>query len=369
MTPRLQADAAAATPAPAGRDPDVVLDVRDLRTYFHVMDGTVKAVDGVDFQIKRGGRVALVGESGCGKSVTALSIMKLIDRPPGEFASGEIWFDGRDMLKVSDREMHDIRGGEIAMVFQEPMTSLNPVLTVGDQIMEAVVLHQEVDRKAAREIAIQSLRDVGVPAPERRILQYPHELSGGMRQRVMIAMALSCRPKLLIADEPTTALDVTIQRQILELIKVIQERTGTALLLITHDLGVVAETVDEVVVMYAGRVMERGTVEEVLLDPRHPYSRGLLESIPSRGRRGQPLHVIKGVVPNPFRMPAGCKFEPRCPYGWEQTREKEPELIDLGKGRSSRCWLYDPRFRDRLRRFDAEGQTFEPPAPEMEFTA
>jgi oligopeptide/dipeptide ABC transporter ATP-binding protein len=243
------------------------------------------------------------------------------------------------------------------------------VLTVGDQIMEAVVLHQEVDRKAAREIAIQSLRDVGVPAPERRILQYPHELSGGMRQRVMIAMALSCRPKLLIADEPTTALDVTIQRQILELIKVIQERTGTALLLITHDLGVVAETVDEVVVMYAGRVMEKGTVEEVLLDPRHPYSRGLLESIPSRGRRGQPLHVIKGVVPNPFRMPEGCKFEPRCPYGWEQTREQEPELIDLGNGRSSRCWLYDARFRDRLRRYDAEGQTFEPPAPEMEFTA
>jgi oligopeptide/dipeptide ABC transporter ATP-binding protein len=369
MTTRLEADAVAASRPAAGHDPDVVLDVRDLRTYFHVMDGTVKAVDGVDFRIKKGGRVALVGESGCGKSVTALSIMKLIDRPPGEFASGEIWFDGRDLLKVSDREMHDIRGGEIAMIFQEPMTSLNPVLTVGDQIMEAVVLHQEVDRKAAREIAIQALRDVGVPAPERRIAQYPHELSGGMRQRVMIAMALSCRPKLLIADEPTTALDVTIQRQILELIKVVQERTGTALLLITHDLGVVAETVDEVVVMYAGRVMETGTVDEVLLDPRHPYSRGLLESIPSRGRRGQPLHVIKGVVPNPFRMPEGCKFEPRCPYGWEQTKEKEPDLLDVGHGRTSRCWLYDPRFRDRLRQYDAEGRDFSPPAPEMELSA
>ena len=265
--------------------------------------------------------------------------------------------------------MHEIRGGEIAMIFQEPMTSLNPVLTVGDQIMEAVVLHQEVGRKAAREIAIQALRDVGVPAPERRTAQYPHELSGGMRQRVMIAMALSCRPKLLIADEPTTALDVTIQRQILELIKVVQERTGTALLLITHDLGVVAETVDEVVVMYAGRVMETGTVDEVLLDPRHPYSRGLLESIPSRGRRGQPLHVIKGVVPNPFRMPQGCKFEPRCPYGWEQTKEKEPDLIDLGGGRKSRCWLYDQRFRDRLRQYDADATRIEAPEPELGISA
>jgi oligopeptide/dipeptide ABC transporter ATP-binding protein len=369
MTTRLQADAVAASQPPPGHDPDVVLDVRDLRTYFHVMDGTVKAVDGVDFKIRRGGRVALVGESGCGKSVTALSIMKLIDRPPGEFASGEIWFDGRDLLRVSDAEMRNVRGGEIAMIFQEPMTSLNPVLTVGDQIMEAVVLHQEVDHKAAREIAIQALRDVGVPAPDRRIEQYPHELSGGMRQRVMIAMALSCKPKLLIADEPTTALDVTIQRQILELIKVVQERTGTALLLITHDLGVVAETVDEVVVMYAGRIMETGKVDEVLLDPRHPYSRGLLESIPSRGRRGQPLHVIKGVVPNPFRMPAGCKFEPRCPYAWEQTKTAEPELKDLGNGRAARCWLYDPRFRDHLRRYEAEGVDYAPPPPEMEFTA
>jgi peptide/nickel transport system ATP-binding protein len=372
MTIRLQNDAvpapASGNASPSGRDPEVILDVRDLRTYFHVMDGTVKAVDGVDFQIKRGGRLALVGESGCGKSVTALSIMRLIEEPPGEIATGEVWFDGRDLLTLPDKEMRQVRGGEIAMIFQEPMTSLNPVLTVGDQIMEAVRLHQEVGQNEAREIATQALRDVGIPAPERRITQYPHELSGGMRQRVMIAMALSCKPKLLIADEPTTALDVTIQRQILELIKVIQERTGTALLLITHDLGVVAESVDEVVVMYAGRVMETGTVDEVLLTPRHPYSRGLLESIPSRGRRGQPLHVIKGVVPNPFRMPEGCKFEPRCPYAWNQTKTEEPQLYDLGGGRSSRCWLYDPRFRDRLARYEAEGKEFEPPAPATDFT-
>src|SRR3990172_2326753 len=305
MTTRLQPDAAPASPPAPGRDPEVILDVRDLRTYFHVMDGTVRAVDGVDFRIKRGGRLAIVGESGCGKSVTALTIMRLIDQPPGEIASGEVWFDGRDLLALSEHEMRQVRGGEIAMIFQEPMTSLNPVLTVGDQIMEAVKLHQDVGSKEAREIAIEALRDVGVPAPERRTEQYPHELSGGMRQRVMIAMALSCRPKLLIADEPTTALDVTIQRQILELIKVLQERTGTALLLITHDLGVVAETVDEVVVMYAGKIMETGTVDQVLLEPRHPYSRGLLQSIPSRGRRGQPLPRLKGGVPHPFRMPAG----------------------------------------------------------------
>jgi len=369
MTTRLQPDAAPASlPAP-GRDPEVILDVRDLRTYFHVMDGTVRAVDGVDFRIKRGGRLALVGESGCGKSVTALSIMRLIDQPPGEIASGEIWFDGRDLLSLSESEMRQVRGGEIAMIFQEPMTSLNPVLSVGDQIMEAVKLHQEVSAKEARDIATQALRDVGVPAPERRITQYPHELSGGMRQRVMIAMALSCRPKLLIADEPTTALDVTIQRQILELIKVIQERTGTALLLITHDLGVVAETVDEVVVMYAGKIMETGTVDQVLLEPRHPYSRGLLQSIPSRGRRAQPLHVIKGVVPNPFRMPAGCKFEPRCPYRWDQCKAEEPRLYDTGGGRSSRCWLYDPRFRDRMRRYELEGKDYVPPAAATELTA
>jgi oligopeptide/dipeptide ABC transporter ATP-binding protein len=327
---------------------EVLLDVRDLRTHFHVMDGTVKAVDGVSFSIRRGGRLALVGESGCGKSVTALSIMRLIETPPGEFAGGQILFEGVDLLSVGDRQMRKVRGGEIAMIFQEPMTSLNPVMTVGDQIMEAVLLHQKVNRKGAQEIALSALKDVGVADPTRRLKQYPHELSGGMRQRIMIAMALSCNPKLIIADEPTTALDVTIQRQILELIKSIQEKTGAALLLITHDLGVVAETVDDVAVMYAGRVVETGTVEEVLLHPRMPYTRGLLESIPSQAKRGQRLSAIKGTVPNPFRMPPGCKFEPRCPFAWETCAESEPDLIQIGQDRTARCWLNDPRFRSRL---------------------
>jgi peptide/nickel transport system ATP-binding protein len=335
---------------------DILLDVRDLRTHFHVMDGTVRAVDGVSFSIRRGGRLALVGESGCGKSVTALSIMRLIDTPPGEFAGGEILFDGVDLLTVDDRTIRKIRGGEIAMIFQEPMTSLNPVMSVGDQIIEAVLLHQTVNKKAAQDIALSALKDVGVADPKRRLKQYPHELSGGMRQRIMIAIALSCNPQLLIADEPTTALDVTIQRQILELIKAVQEKTGAALLLITHDLGVVAETVDDVAVMYAGRVVETGTVDEVLLNPRMPYTRGLLESIPSQGKRGQRLAAIKGTVPNPFRLPPGCKFEPRCPYAWETSVESEPGLIEIGRpDRTARCWLNDPRFRDRLAAYLASG--------------
>jgi oligopeptide transport system ATP-binding protein len=330
---------------------DVLLDVRDLRTYFHVMDGTVKAVDGVSFKVRRGGRLALVGESGSGKSVTALSIMQLIDTPPGEFAGGEIIFDGIDLLRLDQDKIRKYRGSEIAMIFQEPMSSLNPVMTVGDQITEAVRLHQKVDKEGARNIAAQSLKDVGVADPLRRLKQYPHELSGGMRQRVMIAMALSCNPQLIIADEPTTALDVTIQRQILELIKTVQERSGAALLLITHDLGVVAETVDEVAVMYAGRVVETGTVEQVLLDPRMPYTRGLLESIPSEVKRGQRLSAIRGTVPNPFRMPPGCKFEPRCPFAWEDCKQEEPTLLDIGPDRASRCWLNDPRHRTRLHEY------------------
>jgi len=324
-----------------------ILQVRDLRTYFHTLDGVVKAVDGVDFEIPRGGRLAIVGESGCGKSVTSLTIMRLLDVPPAEIASGEIIFDGRDILTLSREEMHKIRGGEIAMIFQEPMTSLNPVLTIGDQLTEAITLHREVTRKEATDLAVDALREVGISSPERRIKQYPHEFSGGMRQRVMIAMALACQPKLLIADEPTTALDVTIQRQILELIEEIQARTGTALLLITHDLGVVAETVEQVAVMYGGRIVESGTVEEVLLHPRHPYTRGLLHSIPSRGTKGQPLAVIKGVVPNPFRMPPGCKFQPRCPYAFERCGE-EPDLIEIRGSRASRCWLEDSAYASRL---------------------
>jgi oligopeptide/dipeptide ABC transporter ATP-binding protein len=332
----------------AGPGTDVpILKVTDLRTHFRTLDGVVKAVDGVDFEIPRGGRLALVGESGCGKSVTSLSIMRLIDSPPGEIVSGEIMFDGRDLLQLSRQEMHKVRGGEIAMIFQEPMTSLNPVLTIQDQLTEAILLHNKVTKSEAVGIALDALREVGINSPERRLKGYPHELSGGMRQRVMIAMALACRPKLLIADEPTTALDVTIQRQILDLIKEIQVRTGTALLLITHDLGVVAETVEHVAVMYAGRIVETGSVEEVLLHPRHPYTRGLLQSIPSRGTKGKPLAVIKGVVPNPLRMPPGCKFQPRCPYAFDRCVE-EPELIEIRDGRATRCWLQDRAYASRL---------------------
>jgi oligopeptide/dipeptide ABC transporter ATP-binding protein len=326
------------TPPP----PDVLLEVRGLKTHFKVLDGTVPAVDGVDFSIKRGETLGLVGESGCGKSVTSLSIMRLIDTPPGEYVAGEIWFDGRDLLTLSNDEMEDVRGNEITMIFQEPMTSLNPVFTVGEQIAESVRLHRHASRKAGWERAVEMLRLVGIPSPDRRAKQYPHELSGGMRQRVMIAMALACDPQLIIADEPTTALDVTIQAQILELIKRIQEETGTALLLITHDLAVVAETVQNVAVMYAGRIVETGTVTETLLEPKHPYTEGLITSIPSRVSKGDRLNVIQGTVPNPFRMPKGCRFEPRCPYSFEPCRPFEPGLDSLGGDRKVRCWLHVP---------------------------
>jgi oligopeptide/dipeptide ABC transporter ATP-binding protein len=333
---------------------DLLLDVRGLKTYFHVMDGTVKAVDGVDFCIPRGGTVGLVGESGCGKSVTAHSIMRLIDIPPGEIAAGEVWFDGVDLLKLPMDRMRRVRGGEIAMIFQEPMTSLNPVFTIGDQISEAVLLHAQpkVNHKEATKRAIESLRLVGISAPERRVRQYPHELSGGMRQRAMIAMALSCNPKLLIADEPTTALDVTIQAQILELIKELQVRTGTALLLITHDLAVVAETVQTIAVMYAGRIVETGTVDQVLLKPQHPYTQGLLSSIPGVKKRGEALSVIKGIVPNPFRMPPGCKFQPRCPYAWDRCVQAEPGLLPTVSGAASRCFLHAPEGAGRRLGFE-----------------
>ena len=332
---------------PRDHDPDLLLDVRGLRTYFNVMDGTVKAVDGVDFKLRKGGTLGIVGESGCGKSVTAHTIMRLIETPPGEIVDGEIWFDGRDLLQLPMDEMRKVRGNDIAMIFQEPMTSLNPVFTVGDQISESVRLHQKVSKKEAWDLSVESLRLVGLSAPERRAKQYPHEMSGGMRQRVMIAMALSCNPKLLIADEPTTALDVTIQAQILELIKKLQEETGTALLLITHDLSVVAETVQHIAVMYAGRVVETGTVEEILLNPKHPYTQGLLNSIPSEKKRGKQLTAIQGVVPNPFRMPPGCKFEPRCPYRWERC-DTEPGLIQVGgPDRRARCWLHAPEEAER----------------------
>jgi peptide/nickel transport system ATP-binding protein len=318
---------------------ETLLDVQDLRTYFHVMDGTVRAVDGVNFSLQRGRSLGVVGESGCGKSVTALTIMRLLDIPPAEVASGRIMFDGRDLLALPEEEMRQVRGKEIAMIFQEPMSSLNPVFTIGFQIAEAVLQHFPVKKREANDRAIEALRTVGIAYPERRAKQYPHELSGGMRQRSMIAMALACEPKLLIADEPTTALDVTIQAQILELIASIQDKTGTSLMLITHDLGVVAQMVDDVVVMYAGRVVERGTVDEVLLKPRHPYTEGLLASIPSKGMRGHRLNVIKGTVPNPFNMPRGCNFAPRCPYRFGPCVEHDPR-VEAGDTSTVACWLW-----------------------------
>jgi peptide/nickel transport system ATP-binding protein/oligopeptide transport system ATP-binding protein len=332
------------TPTPLGGPPprDVLLDVRNLRTSFRVLDGIVPAVDGVSFQLGRGETLGIVGESGSGKSVTALTVMRLVDIPPGEIGEGsEIWFDGQEILSMPLDRMRRIRGNEMAMIFQEPLTSLNPVFTIGDQIAEQVQLHLKVKPKEAWDRAIESIRLVGIPSPERRVTQYPHEMSGGMRQRVMIAMALSCEPKLLIADEPSTALDVTIQAQILELLKTIQQKTGSALMLITHDLGVVAEMVDNVIVMYAGQIVEQGSVEQVLIEPRAPYTMGLIESIPTVEKRGGRLSVISGVVPSPFNLPPACRFEPRCPYRWETCRKVGPDLYSAGPdGQRARCHLY-----------------------------
>jgi len=340
---------AAQLPVGSPPSPDLLLEVRDLRTYFHVLDGTVPAVDGISFTLARGQTLGIVGESGSGKSVTALTIMRLLDIPPAEIASGEIWFDGREILSMPIEEMRKVRGKDVAMIFQEPLTSLNPVFTVGDQIAEQVELHLKVSHKEAWERAIESIRLVGINSPERRVKQYPHEMSGGMRQRVMIAMALSCEPKLVIADEPSTALDVTIQAQILELLKSIQERTGSALILITHDLGVVAEMVDHAIVMYAGQIVEQGTVEDVLLEPRAPYTMGLIESIPTVEKRGGRLSVISGVVPSPFNLPPACRFEPRCPYRWDLCAVTAPELSRAGaNGRLARCHLHTPQGAGRL---------------------
>jgi len=345
--------------APGARPPapdQLLLEVRGLKTYFHTMDGVVKAVDGVSFQLARRGTIGIVGESGSGKSVTAYTLMRLVDIPPGEIAGGEAIFEGRDLLTLPIGDMRKIRGNDIAMIFQEPMTSLNPVFTIGDQIAEAIKLHQNVNDREAMNRAIEALRLVGIAAPERRVKQYPHELSGGMRQRAMIAMALSCEPKLLIADEPTTALDVTIQAQILELIKAMQERLGMALMLITHDLAVVAETCEQIVVMYAGRVVESGRAQDVLLRPQHPYTQGLLNSMPSEKKRGERLTAIRGVVPNPFRLPPGCKFAPRCDYAWERCNE-EPDLLESrDTGRLVRCWLRAPEEVARRARFEADAK-------------
>src|SRR3954452_22051668 len=318
-----------------------LLDVANLKTQFFTQDGVVKAVDGVSFYLNPGETLGIVGESGCGKSITSLSLMRLIPSPPGKIVDGKIVFQGDNILDMSDEEVRNIRGNRIAMIFQDPMTSLNPVLTVNRQISEAVMLHLGMSKAEARERSVELLKMVGIPNAEERVNQYPHQFSGGMRQRVMIAMALSCNPDLIIADEPTTALDVTIQAQILELIRQVQDDTGAALLLITHDLGVVAETVQDVVVMYAGRVVEQGTVDEVLLAPKHPYTEGLLESIPSKGKRGQRLNVIKGTVANPFNLPKGCNFSPRCPYAFAPCGPHDPRIEDAARPDGG-CWRYTP---------------------------
>jgi peptide/nickel transport system ATP-binding protein len=310
-----------------------LLEVRDLVTEFRTDQGTVRAVDGVSFELPRRGTVGVVGESGCGKSVTALSIMRLVASPPGRIASGQIRYGGKDLLALPEAEMRAIRGNRIAMIFQEPMTSLNPVFTVGDQVGEAVRLHQKKSRREARRIAIEMFRLVGIPSPEERVDAYPHQLSGGMRQRVMIAMALACKPDLLIADEPTTALDVTIQAQILDLLRSLQRDLGMSILLITHDLGVVAETCDEVVVMYAGRIVERASAEVLFASPRHHYTAGLLRSMPSYGDETMErtrLVEIKGMVPSLLELPIGCKFVDRCAAAQELCRTDEPPLVQLG---------------------------------------
>jgi peptide/nickel transport system ATP-binding protein len=319
-----------------------LLEVRRLKTRFSLEEGPVLAVDDVSFSIPPGGTLGVVGESGCGKSVTALSIMRLVPEPPGKVVGGEVRFKGRDLLALPEGEMRRIRGNQLSMIFQEPMTSLNPVYTVGEQIGETVRLHQGLDRKQARARAVEMLRQVGIPAPEQRVDAYPHQLSGGMRQRVMIAMALACNPELVIADEPTTALDVTIQAQILDLLKRLQAERGMAVMLITHDLGVVAESCDAVVVMYAGRVVEQAPVRALFSRPAHPYTAGLLRSIPSfhaveAGEGRQRLKTIPGMVPSLRRLPVGCRFRDRCERALEVCARVDPPLELKREGQSAAC--------------------------------
>jgi peptide/nickel transport system ATP-binding protein len=315
-----------------------VLEVRDLRTEFATDDGRFTAVDGVSFSVQAGRTLALVGESGCGKSVTALSVMGLVPNPPGRIAGGSIRFEGRELVGAPQRTLQDLRGNGMAMIFQEPMTSLNPAFTIGEQIVEGLLRHQALPRAEAVQRALDVLRQVRIPAPEQRFHEHPHKLSGGMRQRAMIAMALACRPRLLIADEPTTALDVTIQAQILELMRTLQHETGTAVILITHDLGVVAEVADEVAVMYAGRIVERAPVRALFDAPQHPYTVGLLGSVPRLDVARARLASIEGQVPNPLRRPAGCQFAERCPFAVDQCRAEAPPLAAVGSAHQAACW-------------------------------
>lgn len=319
---------------------DSLLQVKDLVTSFKTDRGIIRAVDGISFDIRKGQTVGLVGESGCGKSVTSLSILRLIQSPPGFVERGSINFDGKNILELDDAGMRSIRGNRISMIFQEPMTSLNPVFTIGDQIGEVFRIHQGMNKKEARTKSIDMLRLVKIPAPESRVDEYPHQLSGGMRQRVMIAMALACNPELLIADEPTTALDVTIQAQILDLMADLQKTLNMAILLITHDLGVVAEVCNYVMVMYAGKIAEQAPVKDLFKDPKHPYTKGLLNSIPKLGHKTEYLPTIEGQVPSLSKLPKGCRFQDRCPFVMDKCRVDEPVLVQVGPERKVACWLH-----------------------------
>ncbi len=320
-----------------------ILEVNNLQTHFFTEKGVIPAVDGVSFNLKKGELIGIVGESGSGKSVTSLSIMDLIEEP-GKIVGGEIIYDGQNLVELSERQMRKIRGNDIAMIFQEPLTSLNPVLTIGKQLTEAILIHQDVSKEQAKELAIDLLKQVRIPRAEKVFSSHPHLLSGGMRQRVMIAMALSCNPKILIADEPTTALDVTIQAQIIQLLRELSSEVGAAIILITHDLGVVAEMVDRVVVMYGGKVVEQADVKTLFKDPQHPYTQGLINSTPRIHELKDELQSIKGNVPSPDRMPVGCKFNPRCEFAMDICREKDPALESIGDGHEVRCWLQDEKY-------------------------
>jgi oligopeptide transport system ATP-binding protein len=321
-----------------------ILEVKDLKVSFHTYSGEVQAVRGVTFDLHKGEALAIVGESGCGKSVTAQTIMRLLPTPPSVIKGGSILFEGKtEITKLTDKEMEAIRGSEMGMIFQDPMTSLNPTMTVGKQIVEGLIKHQGLSKEAAKERAIEMLKLVGIPSPESRITQYPHQFSGGMRQRVMIAIALACNPKLLIADEPTTALDVTIQAQIIDLMKDLQQKTDAAIILITHDLGVVADVAQRIVVMYAGKVVEQGTVDEVFYDPKHPYTWGLLRSVPRLDNdRKEELVPIPGTPPDLFAPPKGCAFAARCPYAMQICLEEDPEITNVTSTHKAACWLQDP---------------------------
>lgn len=320
---------------------ETILDINELHTHFFTDDGEIPAVDGVSLHVNKGEIVGIVGESGCGKSVTSLSIMQLVPDPPGKIVSGNINFKGENLVKVSNKRMKKIRGKEIAMIFQEPMTSLNPLFTIGNQLRESIRIHEKMSKKDAHLKSINLLKLVGLPRAEEVINEYPHQLSGGMRQRVMIAMAMACEPELLIADEPTTALDVTIQAQILDLMRKLNADKNTAILLITHDLGVVAEMCDRVIVMYAGQVVEEGTVREVLKDPKHPYTKGLIRSLPRLDEKNQKLYSIRGTVPRPKMGRTGCRFAPRCEFALNRCVKENPDLYTLENNRLSRCFLHD----------------------------